>query len=155
MEESLKDEEDTFSENEDQSVLQIAVTEKVGKKVLAKVPVVLNGREQTLECQLDTAASCNVMALRDFQKLGLPPFQKSNTKLTIYDGTVRGSKGKCQLQLTNRQGEVILLTFEVLETKHHTLLSLDSCLELHLLSYKVELVCLAEALQKVSIRNKF
>ena len=149
VEESLKDEEDTFSENEDQLVLQIAV-EKVGKKLLAKVPVVVNGREQTLECQLDTAASCNVMALRDLQKLGLPPFQKSNTKLTMYDSTMRGSKGKCQLQLTNQQGEVILLTFEVLETKHHTLLSLDSCLELHLLSYEVESVCLAEALQKVS-----
>ena len=63
---------------------------------------------------------------------------------------MRGSKGKRQLQLTDRQVEVISLTFEVLETKHHTLLSIDSCLELHLLSYEVESVCLAEAPQKVS-----
>ena len=51
---------------------------KVGKKLLAEVPVMVNGREQTIECQLDTAASCNVMALRDFQKLVRPPLQKSN-----------------------------------------------------------------------------
>ena len=117
----------------------------------------VNGWEQTLECQLDTAASCNVMALRDFQKLGRPPLQKSNSKLTMYDGTVKHSLGKCGLQLTNRPGgggggggEVISLTFEVLENKHHTLPSLHSCLELCLLSYEMESVCLAEARQKVS-----
>ena len=64
----------------------------------------VNGWEQTLECQLDTAASCNVMALRDFQKLGRLPLQKSNSKLTMYDGTVKHSLGKCGLQLTNRPG---------------------------------------------------
>ena len=128
-------------------MLQITV-EKVGKKLLAQVPVMVNGWEQTLECQLDTAASCNVIALRDFQTLGWPPLQKSNSKLTMYDGTVKHALGKCGLQLTNRQG-LISLTFEALETKHHTLLSLDSCLELCLLSYEVESVCLAEAHQKV------
>ena len=64
----------------------------------------VNRWEQTLECQLDTAVSCNVMALRDFQKLVRPPLQKSNSKLTMYDGTVKHSLGKCGLQLTNRQG---------------------------------------------------
>ena len=42
------------------------------------------------------------------------------------------------------------MIFEVLETKHCLLLSLDSCLDLHLLSYEEESVCLAEAQQKVS-----
>ena len=51
---------------------------------------------------------------------------------------------------TGGGGEEIALTFEVLETKHHTLLSLHSCLELCLLSYEMESVCLAEARQKVS-----
>ena len=86
--------------------------EKVGKKLWAQVLVMVNGWEQTLECQLDTTASCNVMALQDFQMLGLPPLQKSISKLTMYDGTMKYSQGKCGLQLTNRQGEVISFTFE-------------------------------------------
>ena len=45
VEESLKDEEDNASENQNHSVLQIVV-EKMGKKHLAQFPVVVNGREQ-------------------------------------------------------------------------------------------------------------
>ena len=36
---------------------------------------------------------------------------------------------------------------EILETKHHTLLSLDACLGLQLLSYEAESVCMAQATQ--------
>ena len=44
--------------------------------------------------------------------------------------------------MLNRQGRLV---FELLETKHHTLLSF--CLGLELLSYESESVCLAEASQ--------
>ena len=67
--------------------------------------------------------------------------------LTMYDGTVKVSLGKCNLQVNNWQEECQLV-FEVLETKHCSLLSLDSCLDLQVCSYKEESVCLAEARQK-------
>jgi len=46
------------------SVLHIEV-EKVGKKLLAKVKVNTNKQARELTCQIDTAASCNVLARRD------------------------------------------------------------------------------------------
>ena len=52
--------------------------------------------------------------------------------------------------MVNRLGRQTELVFELLETKHHTLLSLDSCLGLQLLSYESESVCLAEASQGLS-----
>ena len=43
-------------------VMRIAV-EKVGKKLLARVPVSIGDNNQVvLTCQLDTAVSCNVMS---------------------------------------------------------------------------------------------
>ena len=146
VEESVESEEDVA---EPHLVFQISVR-KVDKKLLAQVLVIVNGQKKTMECQLDTAASCNVMSCQDFKKLGCPCLRESHTKLTMYDGTVKSSLGKCQLQVNNRQGQDRRLIFEVLETKHCSLLSLDSCLELHLLSYEEESVCLAEARQKVS-----
>ena len=50
----------------------------------------------------------------------------------------------------NRQEEPTWLDFEVLEAKHHTLLSLNACISLSLLSYETEFVCLAEATQNTS-----
>ena len=117
----------------EEEVLLISV-DKVGKKLLAQVPFQVNGRTQTIVCQLDTAASCNVLARSDYRKLGNLPVQESGTTLTMYDGSVRKSLGRCRVQVHNRQEEVTWLEFEILETKHHTLLSLDTCLGLQLLS---------------------
>eukprot|EP00731_Ephydatia_muelleri_P018422 Em0011g462a len=103
----------------EEEVLLISV-DKVGKKLLAQVPFRVNGRTQTIVCQLDTAASCNVLARSDYRKLGNLPVQESGTTLTMYDGSVRKSLGRCQVQVHNRQEEVTWLEFEILETKHHT-----------------------------------
>ena len=98
-----------------------------------------------ITCQLDTAASCNVMSLTDYQLLGNLPRKQSETTLTMYDGSVSRSLGKCMACVQNRQGKLTELEYEILEIIHHTLLSLDTCLNLQLLSYEVECICLAEA----------
>ena len=89
-------------------------------------------REFKLVCQLDSAASCNVLAYRDYR------LERSCTTLTMYDGSVRRSMGSCLLTVRDKEGLLRRLYFEVLDTKQHSLLSLDSCLNLHLLQYNVE-----------------
>eukprot|EP00731_Ephydatia_muelleri_P030026 Em0021g549a len=128
----------------EEKVMLIRV-QKVGRKLLAKVPFQREKKIQVITCQLDTAASCNVMSLTDYQLLGNLPRKQSKTTLTMYDGSVSRSLGKCMACVQNRQGKLTELEFEILETKHHTLLSLDTCLNLQLLSYEAECVCLAEA----------
>ena len=50
----------------------------------------------------------------------------------------------------NREGQLSELEFEILDTKHRTLLSLDTCLNLQLLSYDAEWVCVTEAVQRIT-----
>ena len=85
--------------------------------------------------------------MADYEKLGCPPVETSGTNLTMCDGSVKKSLGRYWTQELNRQGRPTDLEFELVETKHHTLLSLDSCFGLQLLSLELELVCLAEASQ--------
>ena len=86
-----------------------------------------------ITCQLDTAATCNVLSVKDYHTLGDPPLKPSHARLTMYDGTVIRSKGRCQLEICDDKRKVPLM-FEVVETKHCSLLSLDTCLHLNLLS---------------------
>ncbi|KAL5477674.1 hypothetical protein EMCRGX_G024499, partial [Ephydatia muelleri] len=142
-------EERTPTDSEEE-VLLITV-KKVGKKLIAKVPLRIDSaRTLEIDCQLDTAASCNVLTVADYRKLGCPPVDPSGTNLTMYDGSVKKSLGRYRTLVVNRLGRQTELVFELLETKHHTLLSLDSCLGLQLLSYESESVCLAEASQGLS-----
>ena len=132
------------ADSDQDSVLHIEV-EKVGKKLLAKVKVKTNKQAQELTCQLDTAASCNVLARRDYEKLGKPKLDSSSTTLTMYDGRERKSLGVCQLVIDDCDGKSRRLKFEVLETEKLTLLSLETCLKLRLLSYERESVSVVEA----------
>lgn len=56
---------------EGEEVLLITV-ERVGKKLLARVQFRVEGRSKMVVCQLDTAASCNVMSMADYNNLGCP-----------------------------------------------------------------------------------
>ena len=142
-------EERTPTDSEEE-VLLITV-KNVGKKLIAKVPLRIDSaRMLEIDCQLDTAASCNVLTVADYRKLGCPPVDPSGTNLTMYDGSVKKSLGRYRTLVVNQLGRQTELVFELLETKHHTLLSLDSCLGLQLLSYESESVCLAEASQGLS-----
>ena len=73
----------------------------------------------------------------------------SQAKLTMYDGTPVKSKGRCELQMVD-SSEVDSLAFEVVETKHATLLSLDTRLKLHLITVN-EHVHLVDSAQEVDV----
>ena len=59
-------------------ILHIQV-DKVGRKLLATINVQANSCDTTthLRCQLDTAATCNVLSVTDYQKRGRPTMQPS------------------------------------------------------------------------------
>ena len=101
-----------------------------------------------LTCQLDSAATCNVLSHRDYLKLGKPRQEHSSITLTMYDGSVRRSMRMCTLQLAAEA--ISQLKFEVLDTKHHSLLSLDTCLKLGLLKYNMEEVCIVHSDQELT-----
>eukprot|EP00731_Ephydatia_muelleri_P025251 Em0017g334a len=75
------EEEQTRSRAED--VFQIQV-EKVGRKLLAKVVFQVERGTKQVVCQLDTAASCNVMTKMDHEQLGKPKLKKSRTRLIMW-----------------------------------------------------------------------
>ncbi|KAL5517497.1 hypothetical protein EMCRGX_G003052 [Ephydatia muelleri] len=56
--------------------------------------------------------------------------------------------GRCTLQLAAET--ISQLEFEVLDTKHHSLLSLDTCLKLGLLKYNTEEVCIVHSDQELT-----
>ena len=132
----------------DNDVLHIRV-EHVDRKLLADVRVMSGGRAQTLKCQLDTAASCNVLSVKDHKALGSPLMTTSHVKLTMYDGTQIESKCRCELQI-EVSSEQLSLAFEVVETKHATLLSLDTCLKLQLITVN-EVVHLVDSSPKKDV----
>ena len=115
----------------DSDILHIQV-DKVGKKLVATINVHhADSGDTELRCQLDTAASCNVLSVSDYEKLGSPTLMPSSTTLTMYDGSKVQSKGRCHLNL-RESGQAQTLMFEAVETKNATLLSLDTCLQLQL-----------------------
>ena len=132
-----------------EDIFQIQV-EKIGRKLLAKVVFQVETGTKQVVCQLDTAASCNVMTRMDYEKLGKPKLKKSHTRLIMYDGSINESLGQCRVLVINRDGKWTELSFEVMDSKQHTLLSLDTCINLQLLSFETESICVAEACQSLS-----
>ena len=95
-----------------------------------------------------------MLSVRDYEKLGKPRLRISRTTLNMYDGTARKILGVVWVDISNRDGKPTRLEFELLETRHHTPLSLDTCLKQNLLSYTYEMesVCLVEA--KLNLTRK-
>jgi hypothetical protein len=144
-------------DSDDEDTLAVDV-EKVGKKLLAHLNLREDQNIKALTCQIDTAASCNVMAYRDYQKLGRPELKQSNTVLTMYDGRGKKSLGTCSLEVVSKEGQEVRLKFEVLDTNKLTLLSLDTSLKLRLISYEAEEVCVVDEYQrftKEQIRQQY
>ncbi|KAL5493586.1 hypothetical protein EMCRGX_G014790 [Ephydatia muelleri] len=106
---------DTLSESGSEEAVLLITVKKRGKKLLAKVPLTGRAQVEVIECQLDTAASCNAMSVQDYEKLGKPKFGNSRATLSMYDGTARKSLGvvrvdtesvclaKAKLKLTMKQ----------------------------------------------------
>lgn len=119
----------------DSSILRIQV-DKEGRRLMATINVSSESRSAptALRCQLDTAATCNVLSVTDYRLLGSPPLRASTSNLTMYDGSQVPSKGRCSLTLREIDQREEILIFEVVKTRHATLLSLDTCLKLDLIA---------------------
>ena len=75
------------------------------RKLLAKVVFQVEKGTKQVTCQLDTAASCNVMTKMDYEKLGKPKLKKSRTCLIMYDGSINESLSQCRVLVVNRDGK--------------------------------------------------
>ena len=133
-----------MQELEPEELLQVKV-EKKGKELLARFWCEAGGKRLELTFQLDTPASCNVLSLPDYVQLGSPKLRDSEILLSMYDGSVKRSLGQCLVVVKDREGKSRQLVFEVLKTRHHTLLSLDTYLQLELISYRSERVNLVSS----------
>eukprot|EP00731_Ephydatia_muelleri_P010090 Em0005g676a len=85
--------------------------EKSGLDLVQKMSSRFRGTKQVV-CQLDTAASCNVMTKMDHEQLGNPKLKKSRTRLIMYDGSINESLGQCRVLVVNRDGKLTELLFE-------------------------------------------
>ena len=132
-----------------EDILSVTVR-KVGKKLLGTLQFAMKKGRVALQCQLDTAATCNVLSLKDHRTLGEPPLERSATTLTMYDGSIQRSLGRCFLQVLDPEEQTQTLLFEVLKSEHHSLLSLDTCLTLKLLTYKPEEVSVVNSGCKIT-----
>ena len=94
---------DTLSESGSEEAVLLITVKKRGKKLLAKVPLTGRAQVEVIECQLDTAASCNAMSVQDYEKLGKPKFGNSRATLSMYDGTARKSLGVVRVDVSNRE----------------------------------------------------
>ena len=95
----------------------------------------------TIDCQLDTGATCNVMSMTDVCEIlhtTNPPIQPEATQLRCYDNTVINTLGQCTLQCSY-QSNTHLLEFKVIDGDHKPLLSGTTCMDLGLIT--VHTVC--------------
>lgn len=140
---------DVVDSDSDESVLCIAIKE-VNNKLLATIETNTKERNRAVKIvyQLDTAASCNILNLSDYLKLGSPQITECTTVLHMYDGSATTPMGKCELMVQNKQ-----LSFYVMKTTNHSLLSMDTCLKLDLLAVNQEYVNLVNTANPVELNT--
>ena len=79
----------------------------------------------TVECQLDTGATCNVMSLKDIARIlhdDKPSLQSETTQLKCYNNSLISTVGQCTLPCVYNH-KTYHLTFKVIEGNHQPLLS--------------------------------
>ena len=100
-----------------------------GKQVLAKLTFCIQDKYKTsMECQLDTGASCNVISHRDLSILlqnGSPPLNHSSVKLRLFDGSIMRTLGETHLT-AEHEGKCHTLKFQVVDCTNKPLLSAEA-----------------------------
>ena len=94
------------SASEDEPVYCIESIGTVGHQHKRQFFVVLcfldENWETLVQCQLDTAATCNVMSfdkLCEIKQSGKPGMQPTTSKLRLYDGSMVQALGECDLTM--------------------------------------------------------
>ena len=132
------------SESED----EIYAIEQVGavkhkRKGQFFVPLCFNHKlgNTTIDCQLDTGATCNVMSKTDVCKIlhtTNPPLQPETSQLRCYDNSVINTLGQCTLQC-GYKNDTYSLPFKVIDGDQKPLLSGTTCMNLGLIT--VHAIC--------------
>ena len=90
----------------------------------------------TLECQLDTGATCNVLSHCDLSVISQdrnPALQTSKVKLQLFNGSVMKPLGKVTLDVRHADKQQHKHKFQVVEGESKPLLSAETCETLGLL----------------------
>ena len=136
---AVQEAEDPVSDSEDELfTLEHIGTVKHQKKGQFYVPLCFTHAEgnTTVECQLDTGATCNVMSLKDIARIlhdDKPSLQTETTQLKCYDNSLISTVGQCTLPCVYNQ-KTYHLTFKVIKGNHRPLLSGTACIELGLIT---------------------
>jgi len=138
---TVQETEDRVSDkNEELLALEHIGTVKHKKKGQFHVPLCFTHAEGNaiVDCQLDTATTCNIMSLNDVAKImhtNKPSLQPEAMKLKCYDNSVIHTVGQCTLQCDYRQ-KTYQLTFKVIKGNQRPLLSDTTCIELGLITLR-------------------
>ena len=98
-------------------------------KFFTKLHVLVEMGGTTIECQLDTGATCNIMTFADLCNIkqhGDPLLEPSAAKLKLYDGTIMTVLGEYTLQCTHK-GEQHRLNFKIIPGHQKPLLLRETC----------------------------
>ena len=87
------------------------------------------------------AATCNILTVADYEKIGQPTLQPTTTRLIMYDQTECKPEGWCYVEVMDKEGSYRNLRFMVVNTTQRSLLSGTTCLDMELI-YLTESVCL-------------
>jgi len=90
----------------------------------------------TIDCQLDTGATCNVIKMKDVCEIlhtKNPTLQPEASQLKCYDNSIINTLGQCALQCIF-QDNTYQLKFKVIDGDQKPLLSGTTCMELGLIT---------------------
>jgi hypothetical protein len=119
----------------DESLMCIQVV-RMNRKLLSTIETSYGKKKSSIQYQLDTGASCNIFNYQDYCALGRPPLNlNKRPTLQLFDGSSTRPLGQCEVTLAGHKHR-----FYVLKTKNISLLSVDACLDLGLLTVKPEWV---------------
>lgn len=121
---------------------EITAVSGYGKQLTSNITFIVDQKyKEQLVCQLDTGATCNVISHRSLVQLlqnGDPPLRKSNSQLKLFDGSLMSPMGEITLT-AERKGNRRDLRFQVVNSTNKPLLSAETCEQLELLKFEVDL----------------
>ena len=106
---------------------------KQDRKMMASAQVVNGTVQGNVKFQLDTAATCNMLTSRDHTMMGEPKMTATKTPVTLYDDSTVMPDGWCTMTVKDNSNNKHHLNFLVMNNGQHSLLSLNTCLDLSLI----------------------
>ena len=149
--------------SEDESDDSLYQLEEVGtvnhqqtRQFFTSLQVLEKTGDTMIQCQLDTGATCNVMALDELcniKQQGDPQMDSSTAKLKLYDGTMIPVLGEANLQCKANEKQKNI-NFKIIPGKQKPLLSGHTCLELGLISINKVHAVDTEAINNLLVEYK-